>query len=426
MREMVQIQVGHHGNQIGYKFWEFIGSEHNIDINGIPLPNDDPFDSKVRQERANIYYNETKAGVYIPRTVLVDLDPKFLIAGPLSNLIPKCNIIYGYGGCNNNWAKGHYTDGAEMIDTILEGIRREVECCDALQGFQIPHSLGGGTGAGLGTLIISKLREEYPDRSIISFSVTPYSNAGDSVVAPYNAILALHQLMENTDQTLLIDNEALLKHSYGLEKGNFNNMNSLVASMMSGLTSCFRFSSPLNLNLQKIGVKMIPFPRLHFFISAVAPNAYESKVSHKQTSVADLTQQMFVPNYSLTSCDPCKGKHLATTTLYQGLISIKEIEDQLRIIQPTVKFARGCSENITTALCSIPQKDQAISSTYVINSTAIKCSILRLCEDFKKLYESSAFLHSYIGEGMDNMEFLEALSNCEDLVTEYKQYERYL
>ena len=64
----------------------------------------------------------------------------------------------------NNWAKGHYTEGAELIDTVLDLVRREAEACDCLQGFGILHSLGGGTGSGMGTLLIDKIKEEYCDR----------------------------------------------------------------------------------------------------------------------------------------------------------------------------------------------------------------------------------------------------------------------
>jgi len=56
-------------------------------------------------------------------------------------------------------AKGHYTEGAELIDSVLDVVRKESESCDCLQGFQITHSLGGGTGSGMGTLLISKIRE---------------------------------------------------------------------------------------------------------------------------------------------------------------------------------------------------------------------------------------------------------------------------
>lgn len=73
----------------------------------------------------------------------------------------------------NNWAKGHYTEGAELVESVMDVVRREAEHCDCLQGFQLAHSLGGGTGSGMGTLMISKIREEYPDRIMNTFSVFP-------------------------------------------------------------------------------------------------------------------------------------------------------------------------------------------------------------------------------------------------------------
>lgn len=82
-------------------------------------------------------------------------------------------IITGQSGAGNNWAKGHYTEGAELVDSVLDVVRKEAEGCDCLQGFQLTHSLGGGTGSGMGTLLISKIREEYPDRIMNTFSVVP-------------------------------------------------------------------------------------------------------------------------------------------------------------------------------------------------------------------------------------------------------------
>ena len=55
--------------------------------------------------------------------------------------------------------QGFYTEGAELVESILEVLRKQTEACDALQGFQLIHSLGGGTGAGLGSLVLSKFRE---------------------------------------------------------------------------------------------------------------------------------------------------------------------------------------------------------------------------------------------------------------------------
>jgi len=102
-----------------------------------------------------------------------------------------------------------YISGAELVDSVLDVVRKEAESCDCLQGFQMAHSLGGGTGSGLGTLLISKIREEYPDRIMNTYSVVPSPKVSDTVVEPYNATLSVHQLVENTDETYCIDNEAL-------------------------------------------------------------------------------------------------------------------------------------------------------------------------------------------------------------------------
>ena len=94
-------------------------------------------------------------------------------AGPYGELFRPDNFVFGQSGSGNNWAKGHYTEGAELVDNVLDVVRKEAEGCDCLQGFQLTHSLGGGTGSGMGTLLISKIREEYPDRIMSSFSVVP-------------------------------------------------------------------------------------------------------------------------------------------------------------------------------------------------------------------------------------------------------------
>ena len=84
---------------------------------------------------------------------------------------------------------------------MLDVVRKEAEGCDCLQGFQITHSLGGGTGAGMGTLLISKIREEYPDRVMLTFSIVPSPKVSDTVVEPYNCTLSVHQLVENSDES---------------------------------------------------------------------------------------------------------------------------------------------------------------------------------------------------------------------------------
>ena len=90
----------------------------------------------------------------------------------LPNFRPD-NFVFSQSGAGNNWVKGHYTEVTELVDGVLDLVWKEAEGCDLLQGFQLTHSLGGGTGSGMGTLLISKIREEYPDRIMNSYSVVP-------------------------------------------------------------------------------------------------------------------------------------------------------------------------------------------------------------------------------------------------------------
>merc|ERR1712240_290634 len=187
MREIVHLQAGQCGNQIGAKFWEIISDEHGIDPTGSYAGT-----SELQLERISVYYNEATGGKYVPRAVLVDLEPGTMDSvrsGPFGAIFRPDNFVFGQSGAGNNWAKGHYTEGAELVDSVLDVVRKESESCDCLQGFQLTHSLGGGTGSGMGTLLISKIREEYPDRIMNTYSVVPSPKVSDTVVETYNSHL---------------------------------------------------------------------------------------------------------------------------------------------------------------------------------------------------------------------------------------------
>ncbi len=79
--------------------------------------------------------------------------------------------------------------------------------------------------------------------------------------------------------------------------------------------------------------------------------------------------------------------------------------------------------NVMTSHCDIPPKNLTMSSTFIGNSTAIQELFKRVGEQFSAMFRRKAFLHWYTGEGMDEMEFTEAESNMNDLISEYQQYQ---
>ncbi|KAL1461012.1 hypothetical protein WDU94_012945 [Cyamophila willieti] len=425
MREIVQIQIGQCGNQIGSKFWEEISREHGLNSNGRYEGSSD-----LQLERIQVYYNEARGG-YIPRSILVDLEPGTMDAvksGPFGKLFRPDNFLHGQSGAANNWAKGHYTEGAELVDSVMDVLRREVENCDCMQGFQITHSLGGGTGSGMGTLLMAKIREEYPDRMINSFSVVPSPKVSDTVVEPYNAILSFSHLIENTDETFCIDNEALYDicvRSLKLTSPSYQDLNHLVSATMSGVTTCLRFPGQLNADLRKLAVNMVPFPRLHFFMSGNAPLISPKLVDYKLMSVGELTKELFDAKNMMVACDPRHGKYLTVATIFRGELSLKEIDDHIVNIHKSnlPYYVEWIPNNIKTALCDIPPNGLKMSGTFIGNTTAIQGLFQRIIDQFCSMFRRKAFLHWYVVEGMDEMEFNEAGANVEDLVCEYQQYQ---
>jgi len=426
MREIVHLQVGQCGNQIGGKFWQVISDEHGIDATGVYKGTED-----LQLERINVYYNEASGGKYVPRAILVDLEPGTMDAvksGPFGQLFRPDSFVFGQSGAGNNWAKGHYTEGAELIDSVLEVVRKEAEGCDCLQGFQICHSLGGGTGSGMGTLLLSKVREEYPDRMMCTFSVVPSPKVSDTVVEPYNATLSVHQLVENADEVCVIDNEALYDicfRTLKLTTPSYGDLNHLVSTVMSGITCCLRFPGQLNSDLRKMAVNLIPFPRLHFFLVGFAPLTSRQAQDYRQVSVPELTSQMFDSKNMMAACDPRHGRYLTASALFRGKIATKEIDEQMLNVKNknSSYFVEWIPHNIKSSVCDIPPKGTKMAVTFVGNSTAIQELFKRVNEQFTAMFKRKAFLHWYTGEGMDEMEFTEAESNMHDLISEYQQYQ---
>ncbi|XP_071537086.1 tubulin beta-1 chain-like [Panulirus ornatus] len=431
MREIVHLQTGQCGNQIGTKFWETIGDEHGIGPAGEYIGGDDKALMDLKLERVNVYFNEGSKGTFYPRAVLIDLESGTIDtvrAGPLGRLYKPSNYVYGHGGAGNNWAKGHYTEGAELVDSVLDVTRKEAENCDCLQGFQLAHSLGGGTGSGLGTLLLSKIREEYPDRVMVTYSVVPSPKVSDTIVEPYNASLSLHQLVENTDETYCMDNEALYDinlKTLKLHSPSYGDLNHLISLTMSGVTTCLRFPGQLNSDLRKLAVNMVPFPRLHFFMTGFAPLMARGSQQYRVLTVAELIQQMFDSKNMMAACDPRHGRYLTAAAIFRGPVSMRDVDEQMASMQrrKSHAFVEWIPNNVQTAVCDVPPRGLKMSSTFVGNTTAIQDLFKRVRDQFCAMFSRQAFLHWYTSEGMDVMEFTEAESNMLDLISEYAHYQ---
>jgi len=189
--------------------WELFCLEHGIQPDG-QMPSDKTIGGG--DDAFNTFFSETGAGKHVPRCVFVDLEPTVVDevrTGTYRQLFHPEQLISGKEDAANNFARGHYTIGKEIVDLVLDRIRKLADNCTGLQGFMIYNAVGGGTGSGLGCLMLERLSVDYGKKTKCSFTVWACPQVATAVVEPYNTVLCVHSLLEHTDVTIMYDNEAL-------------------------------------------------------------------------------------------------------------------------------------------------------------------------------------------------------------------------
>jgi len=432
MREVISIHIGQAGVQVGNACWELFCLEHGISPDGTMASdktdkNDDSF---------NTFFSETGAGKHVPRSVFVDLEPTVIDevrVGAYKTLFHPEQLITGKEDAANNYARGHYTVGKELVDVTLDRIRKLADQCSGLQGFLVFHSVGGGTGSGFGSLLLDRLSIDYGKKSKLDFCVYPSPRISSSVVEPYNSVLSTHSLLEHTDVAFMLDNEAIYdicRRSLGIARPSYTNLNRLIAQVISSLTASLRFDGALNVDVTEFQTNLVPYPRIHFMLCSYAPVISASKAYHEQLSVSEISNAAFEPSNMMAKCDPRAGKYMACCLMYRGDVVPKDVQAAVAAIKikRTIQFVDWCPTGFKVGInyqppTVVPGGDLAKVQRAVCmlsNTTAIAEAWARLDHKFDLMYAKRAFVHWYVGEGMEEGEFSEAR---EDLAALEKDYE---
>merc|ERR1712178_364183 len=238
-----------------------------------------------------------------------------------------------------------------------------------------------------------------------------------AVVEPYNTVLCVHSLLEHTDVTNLVDNEALYdicRRNLDIERPTYTNLNRLIAQIISSLTASLRFDGALNVDLTEFQTNLVPYPRIHFCLSSYAPVISAEKAYHEQLSVAEITMSVFEPASMYVKRDPRHGKYMACCLMYRGDVVPKDVNAAVATIKTkrTIQFVDWCP---TGFKCGINYQPPT-----VVPGGAVAEVFARMDHKFDLMYSKRAFVHWYVGEGMEEGEFSEAR---EDLAALEKDYE---
>ncbi|XP_077977661.1 tubulin alpha chain-like [Glandiceps talaboti] len=445
-REVISVHVGQAGVQIGNACWELYCKEHGIGPDGCLLQNE------MIGNGENVF-SETITDKYVPRTVFVDLEPTVIDQvrkGTYGKLFHPENLISGKEDAANNFARGRYTIGNEHIGRLMDRIRKQVELCTNLQGFLVFHSCGGGTGSGMTALLIKMLDEEYGKKCKIQVAVYPSPNVSTGVVEPYNSILATHSILDlsgidskRPGMTIMVDNEAIYdiyNRKIDAERPTYKNLNHIISQIASFITVCQRFRNEDKANVDFVDytTNLVPFPRLHFSLAAYAPFTTAEKAFHESLSVSDITRACFDPTNHMLKFDSMDGKIFANLMVFRGDVERREINkaiapfmsnqsektpnsNKLQFVDwSSTQFKVGINKKIPAVTgCDLAAVQRGVCM--FSNTTAIKKVWSKLGHKFDLLYAKRAFVHWYIGEGMEECEFSEARDDIEELEIEYEK-----
>ncbi|XP_058526982.1 tubulin alpha-1C chain-like [Ochotona princeps] len=434
MRECISIHIGQAGVQIGNACWELYCLEHGIQPDG-QMSSEKPIG--VLDQSLDTFFSDTGTGKHVPRAVFADLEPTVIDevrTGTYRQLFHPEQLITGKEDAANNYARGYYTVGREIIEPVQERIRKLAEQCSGLQGFLVFRSFGGGTGSGFTSLLMERLSVDHGKKSKLEFSIYPAPQVSTAVVEPYNAILTTHTTLEHSDCAFMVDNEAIYdicRRNLDIGRPRYTNLNRLMSQVVSSITASLRFQGALNVDLKEFQTNLVPYPRIHFPLATYAPVISVEKAYHEQLSVAELTNACFEPANQMVKCDPRHGKYMACCLLYRGDVVPKDVNAAIATIKTkrSIQFVDWCPTGFKVGInyqppTVVPGGDLARvprAACMLSNTTAIAQAWARLNHKFDLMYAKRAFVHWYVGEGMEEGEFTEAREDMAALEKDYEE-----
>ncbi|CAM5094813.1 unnamed protein product [Eretmochelys imbricata] len=416
----VWLHVGQCGNQIGEEWWQILTSE------------------KVPHAEADRYPFCSPDGKL--SAICVDSEPK--VVRKLQKRVRRgsfreTNLIVGKQG-RGNWAYGyhglHSASEKNLLERMMERLRKEVERRDCYCGTVLFHSLGGGTGAGLSSRLCEAIQDEYALGQILSVTVAPHQ-AGKSPLQHYDALLCLSWLQRHGDGVLLFQNDAVLRRiaallarkepvSDMLPQVSLSAMNTYVASCLAGLLyplKAFTIGSGISMGMEpwELLRSVCPMPTMKFLHipqackrGTVFWDSLASSVVHSLPRASHAGR----PHYS-TSVLAVAHSYRQDTFLLSRDSVLRKLKQAYRCV-PWNPFPLTCW---TASLNIVEPGCQSHSLTVCANHSSSAELLQQVVARAEAMYKTNACLHWYWRYGCEEEDFQQAFETLCSVADDYSR-----
>lgn len=415
-RKVLVVSVGNGGNRIATAFFRQILNDNGVTATGTYNgPDGDGLD---------VFCDRTSTGI-LPRRLIVDLNPANLdtaIRSEYGSLYR--NHVTGNGPIKPIWAYGYCSDGLALAERTMPEIQMMIGQCGGDCVIWVIHTLGGGCGSGVGSLLLDMLAEQNPDVPRISIAVLPSEKVCDEICQPYNAGLALDHILSSAHQCVLVDNQKLYDICFqgGNPTPKYDDLNSIASRALATLVSpvIWPDAQGQRMSIESLHASLLipstnhTVPWYELASSQIAatqkivslaawPHVFQNQTGRVYSSTVLANAAYQEPASMLT---PAEGHWLSNLSVMNGAD------------EPRGSFSALSPISRTTVANSSARVTPRRTATAGIHTGVVQ-SLLALADKFNAMFSRKSFLKWYTDQGIDELAFFDASSRLLNLVTRF-------